>query len=69
MTIQEAQKAFTDPKEYYKKLYFGQWIESLPENWYISSNYVTLQSQLDAFVDEKMKAAPPVPPQPPVVTN
>jgi hypothetical protein len=59
MSVLEAQKAFIGSEiDYYKKLYFGQWLETLPSNWYFVSNFETLNTQFTQWVEGKMAEMP-----------
>jgi hypothetical protein len=56
MTVQEAKQAFTNPLDYYKKMYYGQWLETLKENWYIASDFDTLLKQFNEWTLTQLKA-------------
>jgi hypothetical protein len=59
MSVLEAQTAFVGSEiDYYKKLYFGQWLETLPPNWYFVSNFETLNTQFTQWVKGKMAEMP-----------
>jgi len=59
MSVLESQSAFVGSElDYYKKLYFGQWLETLPSNWYFVSNFETLSNQLTEWVQTKVGEMP-----------
>lgn len=57
-SISEARNLFIDERDYQKKLYFGQWLETLPPNWYISNNYEGWESKFNDWIDEKIASQP-----------
>ncbi len=59
MSVLDSQSAFVGSElDYYKKLYFGQWLETLPSNWYFVSNFETLSNQLTEWVQNKVGEMP-----------
>jgi hypothetical protein len=59
MSVLDSQSAFVGSElDYYKKLYFGQWLETLPSNWYFVSNFETLSNQLTEWVQTKVGEMP-----------
>jgi len=69
MSIEQAQIAFVEPKQYAAKLFYSQWLESLPENWFMTYSYERLIIMRDAYADSKIgeidpkRLAPPEPKQ------
>lgn len=54
MSIPEAKQAFISERDYQRKLYYGEWLETLPENWYILHKFDTLKTMFDEWVDERI---------------
>jgi hypothetical protein len=69
MSIEQAQIAYVEPKQYAAKLFYNQWLESLPENWFMTYSYERLVIMRDAYCDNKIgeidpkRIAPPEPKQ------
>ena len=44
----------------YKKLYLGQFIETLPNNWYFINTFEKLEAQFTAWILAKMATMMPI---------
>jgi hypothetical protein len=55
MSINEAKQAFISTRDYQRKLYFGEWLETLPDNWYIMYKFDVLKAMFDEWVDERIE--------------
>ena len=61
MTVLECQTAFANSEiDYYKKLYLGQFIETLPNNWYFINTFEKLEKQFTAWIVAKMAIMIPI---------
>jgi len=54
MSINEAKDAFISTRDYQRKLYYGEWLETLPDNWFIMYKFEALKAQFDTWVDERI---------------
>ena len=61
MTVLECKDAFANSEiDYYKKLYLGQFIETLPNNWYFINTFEKLEAQFTAWILAKMATMMPI---------
>lgn len=51
MTVEQAKNNVTNPLDYNKKLYFGEWINQLGENDLIIKDYKTLNAEFTDYVE------------------
>lgn len=58
-TIQEVAALQLPPEEFYKKLYYQDWVNSLPENYFYSKSYDDLCAMRNEYI-AAMKVAPPM---------
>lgn len=65
MSIPDAKNAYINPNDYQKKLYYGQWLETLPMNWFYTTTFTTLQNQFDTYIADLISKQPEIEPEKP----
>lgn len=60
MTTTESRDAFIDPRDYQRKLYYPEWLETLPNNWYLLHDYQYWLNARNTYIDSIVATQPPV---------